>query len=127
MKRIVESNYLGGTLEINVYSDRKFVEGYLVFGDFEYYAQADCRDEDKFSEAKGIKLVKMKLASKYHKDELAIHKAMLKVYSQVAKKMEEKVNYHNTKLSNLQSSISKEFGNTFTQGKPKKVVKKKKK
>lgn len=132
MKQILESGYLGGLLTINVYPEKRLVEGKLFVTESineaasEFTCKAVCAEGDKFTEAKGIKLVKLKLAKKYHASENAFWKAMLDNIEINRKFVKEKVSKHTSKLANIEKVLEKDFEITQpTKKNKKKVVKKK--
>ena len=133
MKRIIEDNYLGFRLEIEVDSLNKIVVGSLFdivrypWGDEEYEevysAVATCQDVDKFTELKGIKLVKLKLAKQYHADMKYLYGDVVRELKKALRESEEILNYHLKKLDNIEHTMKKDYDMTFKKKEVKKPVK----
>ena len=134
MKKIIEDNYLGYKLEIEVDSLNKEVTGKLLkvdnFEDFEtcveiYSATAVCHKEDKFNEMKGIKLVKLKLSRQVHADLKSLYGILVRQLRKALSDNEQHLNYHLKKLENIENTMKKDYEITFKKNK--KVTKKNKK
>ena len=123
MKRIIEDNYLGFTLEIIIDSTNRTVYGNLQevielpWGERDvdtiYSAVATCHPEDKFTEIQGIKLVKLKLAKQYHADMKYLYGDTVRTTKKFLSDTEEIYNYHLKKLENIESTLKKDYEMTF--------------
>ena len=129
MKTIIEQNYLGGTLTITVKPETKETFGELfiedkIYGLMVFQTVAVCHPEDKFSEAKGIKLVKMKLTKQYHQAMAEQDAKMIAIFERGLKKT--KVSYlkHKAKVDALNTCLIEEFGREPRYVKAKKAKKK---
>jgi hypothetical protein len=131
MKTIIEDNYLGFKLTIKIDSVHKVVSGFLTdsypWGDEVLYsAFATCQDIDKFSEVKGIKLVKLKIAKMYHASMQKLYSNSIRSAEKSIKTDKAKYDFHNRKLSNIDLILEKEFELKSYKKKPTKKVTKKK-
>lgn len=133
MKRIIEDNYLDFRLVIDIDSANKTVSGSLVnvievpWGeecDEIYSATAICREPDKFTELRGIKLVKLKLAKQYHADMKYLYGDMVRKQRESLSKNEETLKYHLKKLENIEHTMKKDYEMTFNKKEVKKPVNK---
>ena len=72
VKKLIDRDFLDGTLHLAIMPDKNLILGRLVIYDpcideiLSFTAKAKCHDNDKFDEALGIKLVKYRIAKKYH-------------------------------------------------------------
>ena len=123
MKKIIEDNYLGFRLEVEIDSLNKVVVGTLFdvikfpWGDEQYdeaySATATCHQEDKFTEIQGIKLVKLKLAKQYHADMKYLYSDVVRNLRKALSENENQLNQHLKKLENIESSLKKDYEMTF--------------
>ena len=130
MKTIIEDNYLGNTLEIQIDSANRCSTGTLFdecpWGKEPLFSvKANCNPSDKFSEVKAIKLIKLKIAREWHKANYLVYKQNIASLKDTLKEYERMLDFSTTKLKNIDSVLEREFEITVygNEYKPK-VVKK---
>lgn len=106
-----DNNFLNGKLSI-VSEDETIFGRLVVYDSFidtyvDFTCSANCADGDNFNAADGIKLVKLKLAKKYHTYVKQRQMLFIKEYEKLLKAARRKAIAANNKINHIDYELSK--------------------
>lgn len=115
MRTIIEHDYLGGVLTITVAPEQRLTVADLTVchypqGVLEFHTEAICHKDDKFSEAKGIKLVKMKLTKEFHQRIVDEDRKIIDLFERGLSRTKTEYEFHKNKVDAINKCLVEEFG-----------------
>ena len=125
MKTLYDDNFLNGQLWLeidddgSVYGEFKFYD-FLLDDIFTLVAKAGCHPDDKYSEKKGMELVKSKIAREYHKIYMNTEAAEIRLLKELLKWHEQEYEFRKKKVLNIEKDLSEHYGLTYYRRNPKK-------
>lgn len=117
MKSIRDDNFMNGTLHLCIMKDQKLILGRLIIYDatidefIEVSAKAKCHNDDTFDEALGIKIVKLRIARKYHSLMKNIAKDAITHYSKCLDMANRDFEKSSRKIENINNALIKIHSN----------------